>query len=292
MKSMTGFGKAAGTLPDGTEASVVVRGVNHRFLDVALKLRDEYASAEPAIRKAVGRVAQRGHIDVLIRTTKPAGAAATARIDMDAAAKYAKEWREDSSNRGLPGELSPRDLLSLPGVVRQDEAAPGEGTFEEIFVPLVEQALQDFDAARAREGAALSLTFEEILQRIDAGVARLDAERVGISDRIQSNLRERISKLAAGVPLDEGRLAQEVAQLADRADITEEIDRLKTHLAEARRLLAADGPVGRRLDHLAQELHREVNTSGSKVREAGATKLVLDLKSELEAFKEQVQNVE
>ena len=123
-------------------------------------------------------------------------------------------------------------------------------------------------------------------------MARLDAERVGISERIQSSLRERIAKLAAGVPLDEARLAQEVALLADRADITEEIDRLKTHLAELRRLLASAGPVGRRLDHLAQELHREVNTSGSKVRETGATKLVLDLKSDLESFKEQVQNVE
>jgi uncharacterized protein (TIGR00255 family) len=289
---MTGFGKAAGTLPDGTEVSIVVKGVNHRFLDVSLKLRDEYASAESAIRKAVAKVVARGHVDVLIRTTKPSNAAATARIDMEAAAKYAREWREDSSNKGLPGELSPRDLLSLPGVVRQEEAAPGEGTFEEIFVSLVDEALQDFDAARAREGAALSLTFKEILGRIDMGVASLDAARAGISERIAASLRERIEKLAAGIPLDEGRLAQEVAQLADRADITEEIDRLKTHLAEARRLLAADGAIGRRLDHLAQELHREVNTSGSKVREAGATKLVLDLKSELEAFKEQVQNVE
>jgi uncharacterized protein (TIGR00255 family) len=292
MKSMTGFGKAAGALPDGTEVSVVVKGVNHRFLDASLKLRDEYASAEPAIRRAVGKVVARGHVDVLIRTTKPSNAAATARIDMEAAAKYAREWREDSSNKGLPGELSPRDLLSLPGVVRQEEAAPGEGTFEEIFVSLVDEALRDFDAARAREGAALSLTFKEILGRIDMGVASLDAARAGISERIAASLRERIEKLAAGIPLDEGRLAQEVAQLADRADITEEIDRLKAHLAEARRLLAADGAIGRRLDHLAQELHREVNTSGSKVREAGATKLVLDLKSELEAFKEQVQNVE
>jgi uncharacterized protein (TIGR00255 family) len=229
---------------------------------------------------------------VLIRTTKPSNAAATARIDMEAAAKYAREWREDSSNRGLPGELSPRDLLSLPGVVRQEEAAPGEGTFEEILVSLVDEALRDFDAARSREGAALLLTFKEILGRIDKGVAALDAARAGISERIAASLRERIEKLAAGIPLDEGRLAQEVAQLADRADITEEIDRLKTHLTEVRRLLASGGPVGRRLDHLAQELHREVNTSGSKVREAGATKLVLDLKSELEAFKEQVQNVE
>ena len=294
MKSMTGFGRAAGALPDGTEVNVVVRGVNHRFLDMALKLRDEYASAEPAIRKAVAKVAQRGHIDILIRTTRPAGTGAgpAARLDMAAAEQYAKAWREDSSNRGLPGELSSRDLLGLPGVVRQEEAAPGEGTFEEIFASLVEKALTDFDESRSREGSALSLTLEEILQRIDKGVALLDAARAGISDRIVTSLRERIAKLAAGVPLDEARLAQEVAQLADRADITEEIDRMKTHVAEVRRLLASPGPVGRRLDHLAQELHREVNTSGAKVREVGATKLVLDLKSDLETFKEQVQNVE
>ena len=270
-----------------------MKGVNHRFLDLAIKLRDEYASAEPAIRRAVTKIAQRGHIDVLIRTTKAAGASATARIDMDAAEKYARDWREDSSKRGLPADLSARDLLALPGVVRSDDAgAAPDSTFEEIFVAIVEAALRDFDSARRREGDSLFLTFKEILQRIEAGVALLDAARAGISERIAASLRERIEKLAAGIPLDEGRLAQEVAQLADRADITEEIDRLKTHLVELRRLLAADGAIGRRLDHLAQELHREVNTSGSKVREAGATKLVLDLKAELEAFKEQVQNVE
>jgi uncharacterized protein (TIGR00255 family) len=291
MKSMTGFGRAAATLPDGTEANVVVRGVNHRFLDVALKLRDEYAALEPAIRKAVAAVAARGHIDVLVRTTRPVGR--TASFDIEAAARYATLWKEDSSKRGLPTDLSARDLLSLPGVIRADEAAADpDPAIEAPLLELVDKALREFDQTRAREGAALSLTFEEILKRIQAGVARLDAERVGISERIQSSLRERIEKLAAGIPLDEARLAQEVAQLADRADITEEIDRLKTHLAETRRLLGAGGPVGRRLDHLAQELHREVNTSGSKVREAGATKLVLDLKSELEAFKEQVQNVE
>jgi len=293
MKSMTGFGRAAATLPDGTDVSVVIRGVNHRFLDLALKLRDEYASAEPALRRSVGKVVARGHVDVLIRTMRAPGASGTARVDMEAAEKYAREWREDSSRRGLPADLSARDLLALPGVVRTDDAgAAPDSTFEESLVPLVEQALHDFDAARAREGAALALTFEEILKRIETGVTRLDAERAGISERIAATLRERIAKLAAGVALDESRLAQEVALLADRADITEEIDRLKTHLVELRRLLAAGGPIGRRLDHLVQEIHREVNTSGSKVRETGATRLVLDLKSDLEAFKEQVQNVE
>ena len=291
MRSMTGFGKAAGPLADGTEASVVVRGVNHRFLDVAVKLRDEYAPAEPSIRKAVAAVAARGHIDVLIRTTRPAGAGV--KIDMDAAERYATEWGEDASKRGLPGELTARDLLSLPGVLRADEAAvDADPSFEASLLALVEKALRDFDETRAREGAALSLSFEEILQRIEKGIVLLDAARAGISERIVLVLRERIAKLAAGVALDEARLAQEVALLADRADVTEEMDRLKTHLAEARRLLAAGGPIGRRLDHLAQEIHREVNTLGSKVREAGATKLVLDLKSELESFKEQVQNLE
>ena len=291
MKSMTGFGRAAATLPDGTEVNVVVRGVNHRFLDVAVKLRDEYASAEPAMRRAVAAVAARGHIDVLIRTTRPAGR--TASFDIDAAARYATLWREDSSRRGLPTDLSARDLLSLPGVVRADEAAAdADPSFEASLLGIVEKALRDFDETRAREGAALTLTFEEILKKIEAGVTRLDAERIGVSERIQSSLRERIAKLAAGVAVDEARLAQEVALLADRADITEEIDRLKTHLAELRRLLPAAGPIGRRLDHLAQEIHREVNTAGSKVRETGATRVVLDLKADLETFKEQVQNVE
>jgi uncharacterized protein (TIGR00255 family) len=270
--------------------NVVVRGVNHRFLDVALKLRDEYAALEPAIRKAVAAVTSRGHVDVLVRTTRPAGAGV--KIDMDAAERYAKDWREDSSKRGLPGELTARDLLSLPGVLRAEESADGDSSTEASLLDLVEKALLEFDQTRAREGAALSLTFEEILKRIETGVARLDAERVGVSERVQSSLRERIAKLAAGVAVDEARLAQEVALLADRADITEEIDRLKTHLAELRRLLAAAGPIGRRLDHLAQEIHREVNTSGSKVRETGATRVVLDLKADLETFKEQVQNVE
>ena len=296
MKSMTGFGRAAGALPDGTEVSVVIRGVNHRFLDLAIKLRDEYASAEPAIRKAVGIFAARGHIDVMIRTTRPPGVAGTApgaRLDMDAAERYARFWKEDASKRGLPADLSPRDLLALPGVVRSDDAAADpDSSFEESLLEHVARALADFDASRAREGASLSLTFKEILGRIESGVALLDAARAGISERIQSTLRERILKLAAGVALDESRLVQEVALLADRADITEEIDRLKTHLVELRRLLAAGGAIGRRLDHLVQEIHREVNTSGSKVRETGATRLVLDLKSDLEAFKEQVQNVE
>jgi uncharacterized protein (TIGR00255 family) len=290
VKSMTGFGRATATLPDGTQASVVVRGVNHRFLDVALKLRDEYAAAEPAIRKAVAAFTSRGHVDVLVRTVRPPGLGV--KIDIDAAERYARFWKEDSSKRGLPQDLSARDLLSLPGVIRADDAADQDPSFETSLLDLVEKALAAFDETRAREGAVLSHAFEEILQRLEKGVEQLDAARAGIAERIAASLSDRIRKLAAGVPLDESRLAQEVALIADRADISEEIERFRAHLAEVKRLCAGGGAIGKRLDHLAQELHREVNTSGQKVREALAMKIVLDLKSDVEAFKEQVQNVE
>lgn len=290
MKSMTGFGRASGTLPDGTEATVVVRGVNHRFLDVSLKLRDELAAAESPLRKAVAAAVARGHVDVLVRTVRPAGR--TASFDEAAAARYLAAWREAAEHFGFPPDLAARDLLALPGVVRQEEPREPDDAGIAALLAIAAEALAGFDATRRREGEALAAVLGVILGRLKEGVAALDAAREGLNERIAAAVSERIRKLAASVPLDEARLAQEAALLADRSDISEEIDRLGTHLVETRRLLGADEPVGKRLDHLAQELHREANTAGAKVREVGATRLVLGLKSDLEALKEQIQNVE
>jgi len=290
MKSMTGFGRAQATLPDGTEATVAIRGVNHRFLDIAVKLRDELSPAEPLLRRAVAALVHRGHVDLLVRTVRPAGR--TASFDREAAVRYAAAWREAAAASGLPADLSARDLLGLPGVVRSEELPLPDDVGVEALVRVVEEAVRAFDATRRREGEALAAALATIVSRLEEGVGRLDTERLGLTERLTAALSERIRKLAGAVPLDEARLVQEAALLADRADISEEIDRLKAHLGELRRLLGAEGPVGKRLDHLVQELHREVNTAGAKVRDGGATRLVLDLKSDLEALKEQIQNVE
>lgn len=289
MRSMTGFGRATGTLADGTEVTVLVRGVNHRFLDTAVKLRDEMAAHEPAIRKAVAAHAARGHVDVLVRTTRPAGR--NVAFDEEAAARYAFLWREAAERRQLPADLHARDLLALPGVVRSDEGGEAEGGGEALLA-LVHAALAEFDATRAREGEELRAVLGTILDRLAAGIDRLDEERKGLVERLANGIRERLRKLSLEVPLDEGRLAQEAALLSDKADVSEEIDRFRTHLKEVRRLLGESGSIGKRLDFLAQELHREVNTSGQKVRETPATKAVLELKSDVESLKEQVQNVE
>jgi uncharacterized protein (TIGR00255 family) len=290
MKSMTGYGRAVGTLPDGTEATGGVRGVNHRFLDVSLKLRDEFAALEPQIRRAVSRCVSRGHVDVSVRTTRPLGR--TASFDQEAAARYLALWKSASNTLGLPGELTPRDLLGLPGVVRAEEAGEPDEVAHGALLELVTRAVAEFDRTRAREGESLAEALGGVLARLEDDVAKLDAERTGLAERLAAVVGDRVRRLAEEHRLDESRLAQEVAMLADRADISEEIDRLRTHVAEFRRLLGGDGAVGKRLDFLAQELHREVNTSGQKVREIGATRAVLDLKSHVEALKEQLQNVE
>jgi uncharacterized protein (TIGR00255 family) len=287
---MTGFGRATATLPDGTELSVIVRGVNHRFLDLAIKMRDEFAPLEPALRRLVGEFVLRGHVDLLIRSQRPAGKTAT--FDAEAAARYAGLWKETAAAMGLPSELTARDLLSLPGVVRTDEPAEADEAVRQALIATVRRALEDFDATRYKEGEAVKGALEAILTRLEEGVARLDRECDQVAARLAETLRERVKKLAEGIPLDEGRLAQEVALLADRADISEEIDRQKAHLAEVRSRIGEEGSIGKRLDFLAQELHRETNTAGQKSRELPALRAVLDLKSDVEALKEQVQNVE
>ncbi len=287
---MTGFGRATETLPDGTDVSVVVRGVNHRFLDLSIKMRDELATLEPAIRRLVGEFVLRGHVDLLIRTQRPAGK--TASFDIEAAARYASLWQEAAASRGLPGVLSARDLLSLPGVLRTEEAAEADESVREALLGTVRRALEEFDATRRKEGEALLSALDAIVARLEAGVTKLDRERDQVAVRLAETLRERVRKLAEGIPLDEARLAQEVALLADRVDISEEIDRQKAHLAEVRSRLKQEGAIGKRLDFLAQELHRETNTAGQKSRELPALRAALDLKSDVEALKEQVQNVE
>lgn len=289
MKSMTGFGRAQAALPDGTQVSVTVRGVNHRFLDLSLRMRDDLGALEAPLRKLVSSTVARGHVDLSVRVSRPAGGAVS--LDGAAAGRYAEEWRRLAAAHALPQELTARDLLALPGVVRvaEDEAGEALGTG---ILEAVGAALADFDASRRREGAALGAALEAILLRLEAGIARVAEEREGLAERLLAQLRERVAKLASAVPLDEARLAQEVALLSDRADIGEEVDRFRAHLAEARRLLSGEAAAGKRLDVLAQELHREANTSGQKARELPLTRILLDLKSDVEAFKEQIQNVE
>lgn len=290
MKSMTGIGRATGVLPDGSQVTVVVRGVNHRFLDLGLKLREEFLDLEPAVRSAVASTVSRGHVDVTVRTNRNVRPEAV--FDPDLAFRMAEKWREAAVKAGLPTALTASDLLTLPGVVRTSEETLPSPEAAECVLACVREALASFDASRKSEGAALALILEKGASDLESLMVQIDAERAGISARLLEGLKERMRKLLEGQSVDESRLLAEAALLADRADITEEVHRLFTHLGAFRQRLRSEGPAGKQLDFLVQEFHRETNTASQKCRELPVLRLLLEAKAVVEALKEQVQNVE
>ncbi|HSN28079.1 MAG TPA: YicC/YloC family endoribonuclease [Kofleriaceae bacterium] len=277
---MTGFGRGVAEHA-GTRVAVDIRSVNHRFLD--LKLRGTLAPAlEEAISQRVRAAIERGSISVQVHFVQTAG---VAKVDLAAAGAAHVQLAEVARALGLPGP----DLalvLAHPGVLasRGDEELP-----DAVILGATDAALAQLQTMRASEGAALA---RELTARLGE-LARLREQIAGLSRDVPGQLRarllERIGKLEG---LEPQRVAQEVALLADRADVTEELVRLASHLEQARALVAGPGSVGRRLDFLVQELGRELNTIGSKSALAEITALVVEGKAVLEKVREQVQNVE
>lgn len=295
IRSMTGFGRASFEL-DGAHCDVEVRSVNHRFLDVGVRLPRLLSFCEPEVRARVQERFSRGKTDVSI--SLPGGAAAPARVEIDlaTAAQYVEAAAALEAKHGLAGGLDAARLLSLPGVARSLEREIDETPLREALLAALDRALAAAEAMRAREGEALD---RELRSRL-ARVAELATAVEGRAADVVVAVRERLSRRAEQLRqdtglLDEARLAQEVVIAADRLDVTEEIVRLRSHVEQFERILAESAPgkpAGRRLDFLLQELGREANTVGSKGQDAPVAHLVVELKTELERIREQVQNVE
>jgi uncharacterized protein (TIGR00255 family) len=291
---MTGFGRAAFTV-EGVGFDVEVRATNHRFLDLRVRLPRQLAECEPELRARVGARFARGKVDVVVQLP-PGGPRERLSVDLEAAARYLEAAAALRSRHNLSGRLEVGDLLSLPGVARLVEAElPLEALRRAMFEAL-EVAVERADSMRVAEGAALERELGERIERVAALAQALEGRSGAVRDAARERLRRRAEKLAQETGLlDEARLYQEVALAADRLDVTEELVRLASHVGQFRAALAEAGPgkpVGRRLDFLLQELGREANTLGSKVGDAEAAHLVVDMKSELERVREQVQNVE
>lgn len=284
MRSMTGHGRASADSAAG-RLVVEVRTVNHKGLDVKVRLPRELAAAERAVTSAVRAALERGRVDVSCELERAHGARVT--VDDDALAALVTEVRRvGAALQVLPG-ITEGDLLRAALSLQRDVAGASE---HDAVVDATARALAELQADRAREGAALARVLEERVARIAALAAALRERADGAPARAAEKLRARLGELA--VDLDAARLAQEAAVLADRLDVTEELERLTLHVAHARALLASPEPAGRKLDFLCQELLREANTSGSKLQDAAAAHVVVELKSEIERLREQVQNVE
>ena len=298
IRSMTGFGSAELELPDGRSLNVSIKAVNHRHLDLTLRLPGGLDALEPAIRQAVKAAVRRGHVEVTLALTRGQQAAGLV-LDEAVLAAYSAAHRRAAGLLGLPSQPDVDAMLRLPGVlVAAGTAAEDGARLEAPCAAALHAALAKFEAARLSEGAALAHALRAGMQQVAQLAAEAATLRAGVAAAEFTRLKTKMAALLEGVAVSEERLLTEAALLAGRGDIEEELVRLRTHIDRFVALLEAGGEAGRALDFLLQEMNREANTAlsktGASAGEAGLrlTELGLAIKGELERAREQVQNLE
>ena len=291
VRSMTGFGSAA--VESGRlRASVTARSVNHRYLDLSVHLSRRLAELEPDVRRLVQARVQRGKVEVSVQARFQQDDAAAVSVAAPLVAGVVRALREVQAAHGLAGEVTLADVARFPGTFEVPEDETGLGDSRADLLDAIDTALAGLDAMRVAEGDGLRTVMAQALDAVGAAAVRIDALSESEKGARREALLSKVAELRQELGLEEGRLYQEVVRVVERADVAEEVQRLKSHVAQARDLLAADGPCGKRLDFLAQELNREINTIGSKANDSLISREVVTLKAELERFREQAQNVE
>jgi uncharacterized protein (TIGR00255 family) len=290
IRSMTGFGQAEGTV-GALRVIVDVRTVNHRFFSPSIKLPGSFARWETDVREAMRLKVSRGHVTLSARTERLADA--PVEINEDRFAAVVAQLKGLTERYALSGGVDLASVLRMPDVMASVREEDTTGTADEL-VAVVNQALDALTKSRADEGSRLALV---LTQRLDVIAGALQRIAVRAPERLvahRDRLRASVKELTDGLAIDETRLAQEIAILADRMDVAEELDRFHSHLAAFRGALAETGgePVGKRLGFVLQEMLREANTTGSKAADAAILHEVVGLKEELERIREQVENLE
>ena len=289
---MTGFGRGSARGEEFT-VGVEIKTVNNRYLDIHLRLSQELSPLEMNIRKRVGARLSRGRVDLNINFERTG--ATTYEVNRPLIAGYVSAMREIQQQFNLAGDIDVSSVARLPGAL-----TPARDGLDDVNMSgldrALDEALESLEQMRASEGATLAEEMRVRVGKIEAEVPIIEAAAAGLAEAYRQRLQKRLSELIArgsqAVELDAGRLAQEVAYLADRSDISEELARLRSHLEQFRAALDAEGEVGKRLDFLLQELNREANTVLSKSTEISIKDAGLAIKAEVEKLREQVQNVE
>jgi uncharacterized protein (TIGR00255 family) len=291
LKSMTGFGAGRARVGD-EEVSVELRSLNHKFCEVKARLPREFSSLEPTVSKQVKDRLARGSVELLVKRQAPTASGTVPTVDFALAREYVRAFRELAKELGLVGEVAWSQVANQPGIVRLEEKGVDVESATLALQAALDQALTALEKMRLSEGEAIHADLDARLKLLEGWSREVAQLAPGAVREYQQRLSDRIAELARGVAVDPQRLAQEVALFAERTDIAEEVTRLASHLEQFRALLTSSEPAGRRMDFLVQEMHREVNTTGSKSQHAEISARVVSMKAEVERIREQVQNVE
>ena len=291
MFSMTGYGKGVAT--DGKKTiTVEMKSVNHRYLDLGLKLPRTFMFVEDEFKKTIEKKLSRGHVDVFLTYEIKELDNGKFTVDSELAKSYLHAVNVLAMETGVPNDFTVTSLAKVPDVIVRETPVEDEDVLKNLAIYALTEALENLSAMRKKEGEALKKDFAVKLDAIENSLGIIKKLAPQVVEEYRNNLNARIAEVVEPSLIDRQRLATEVALYADHCAIDEEITRLSTHIKAMRKHLEADEPVGRKMDFLVQEFLRETNTIGSKANNIEITEQVLAIKNEIEKMREQAQNIE
>lgn len=291
LKSMTGFGRGEGNTTLG-KVFVESRSVNHRYSDINLKLPRRMAAFENRIKEFIRSQVSRGRIDLSVKLDSLGEEKIQLSVDLPLAEQYYQALQSLKEALHLKDKITLELLAGAKDVITAKEEIGDLEPYWPEILPVLKRSFQDLDHMKRSEGEALAKDLQQRLERMTDQLGEIKQLYPSTVETYRDRLYERLRSLLAGIDVEPSRFQQEVAFLAERTDITEEMVRAESHLAQFLALLKADEPVGRKMDFLLQEIHREVNTISAKANDADISQRVVEIKAELEKIREQVQNIE
>ncbi len=292
IRSMTGYGSAS-LESEAVRATVTVKSLNHRFLDLSVHLSRRLLSLEGEIKELIQRRVRRGRVEVVVQAVFPPGEGEGVVASRPLVASLVRTLRDMQNEFGLDGGVAVSDLVRFPGALERVEGDAGLPDAPRTrILELVAAALEGLLEMRRAEGGRVADDLQRGMAAVEASAGRIESLSKSSRDTQRGALRERVREAVAELGLDDARLYQEIVRAVERHDVTEELQRLRSHVEMARGLFRGGEPAGKRLDFLGQEMMREANTIGSKAGDASLVQEVVNLKSEIERLREQVQNVE
>lgn len=291
IKSMTGYGSAKST-EGGMELSVELKSVNNRYLDSSVRLPRGFLFTEDAVKSAVQSHITRGKVDVFVTMSSSSLGDVAVNVNENLAAEYKAAIELVGLKLGLEHKITAYELCKFSDVLSVDKRELDKELISNELAKVLENALADFDAMRTKEGNKLFQDISGRLSAIEDMVKFVETRSPQTVSEYRERLTKKMQEVLDNTDIDEGRILMEAALFADRIAVDEETVRLRSHISQMREMLSGESPVGRKLDFIVQELNRETNTIGSKCNDQDITKVVLEIKSEIEKIREQVQNIE
>lgn len=291
IKSMTGYGSAKGTV-EGLEITVELKSVNNRYLDTSVRLPRSFLFAEEAIKSAVQSHISRGKVDVFISVDSSAAGDMTVKVNEPLLRGYIEAIRHISEEYSLANDMTALSVSRFPDVLSVEKKDLNAEAISAGICAIAEEALRDFDAMRQREGAKLRDDVLSRLETIDRLVSAVETEAPKTVAEYRKRLEQKMQEVLGATGIDENRILAEAAIFADHIAVDEETVRLRSHMSQLTTMINGNSPTGRKIDFLIQEFNREANTIGSKCQNSQIAHVVVDLKSEIEKIREQIQNIE